>query len=108
MIVVEMMTSAGTTMMIMTIKMMVTILMMLNIMMTVTIMINVTIPPTSRYTYSMVITFMYQSVLINKLTMTQFERPVDTTTELLLQDLTPLVFEKSIENTKKAEPLNMY
>ena len=85
-----------------------TIMMMMNIIMTVTMMIKVTRPPSSRYTYSMVITFMYQSVLINKLTMTQFERPVDTTTEILLQDLTPLVFAYSIESTKKAESLNMY
>ena len=47
------------------------------------------------YFYSMTITFMYQCVLINKLTVAEFDRPVDSVDELLAQDLTPLIFHKS-------------
>ena len=47
------------------------------------------------YFYSMTITFMYQCVLINKLTVAEFDRPVDSISQLLAQDLTPLIFYKS-------------
>ena len=43
----------------------------------------------------MVLTFMYQSVLINKLTVTQFDRPVDSLAQILHQGLTPLIFYRS-------------
>ena len=57
------------------------------------------------YLYSMTITFMYQCVLINKLTVAQFDRPVDTIGQLLAQDLTPLIFYKSsnIEEYKNSK-----
>ena len=45
-----------------------------------------------RYLYSMVITFMYQSVLINKLTVVELLAPVDSLAELFLQDLTPFIY----------------
>ena len=47
------------------------------------------------YFYSMTITFMYQCVLINKLTLAEFDRPVDSIDQLLAQELTPLIFGKS-------------
>ena len=47
------------------------------------------------YLYSMTITFMYQCVLINKLTVAEFDRPVDSIGQILAQDLTPLIFYKS-------------
>ena len=47
------------------------------------------------YFYSMTITFMYQCVLINKLTLAEFDRPVDSIDRLLAQELTPLIFGKS-------------
>ena len=42
----------------------------------------------------MVITFMYQSVLINKLTVVELVAPVDSLDELFLQDLTPFIFHR--------------
>ena len=57
------------------------------------------------YFYSMTITFMYQCVLINKLTVAEFDRPVDSIGQLLAQDLTPLIFYKSsnIEEWKNSK-----
>ena len=47
------------------------------------------------YFYSMILSYMYMSVLIQKLTVTKYVEPVDTIEDILNQDLVPFIFEYS-------------
>ena len=47
------------------------------------------------YIYSMILSYMYMSVLIKKLTVTKYVEPIDTLEDILNQNLLPLMFEHS-------------
>ena len=49
------------------------------------------------YIYSMVLSYMYMSVLIQKLTIQKYVSPVNTLNDILRQDFSPLLFEHSGE-----------
>ena len=52
------------------------------------------------YLYSMILSYMYMSVLIQKLTIQKYVSPVNTLSDILDQDLAPLNFEHSGEVTE--------
>ena len=55
------------------------------------------------YLYSMILSYMYMSVLIQKLTIQKYVSPVNTLSDILDQDLDPLYFEHSGEVTEWPE-----
>ena len=49
------------------------------------------------YLYSMILSYMYMSVLIQKLTIRKYVLPINTLSDIVDQDLAPLIFEYSGE-----------